>query len=413
MRSGLPVTAQLIYPIYSDNHIVLPENTLLHGTVVSLRPDTSRRIRARLGGDFTPFHIPVVRFSEFVLPDGVHIPIDTATSTDGAPIFRAVAPPAPKGGFLRQQLDSGVAAVRSDVAIFTAPGKGDRLTQFVYNRLPYHPQRIEKATAWTTETTASIDLPAQPAPPPPAPVDPPRSRRFWEEPPAAPSPPDNDSGRWMIHAFLDQPLSSETSKAGQPIKATVASPILNPDGSIAVPQGATLVGTIAKAQPARRFGRTGVLSFNFRQLTIPGGEVQNVETTLAGADSAAGLALNSEGQVKSKPQDKISVPIILALLASRPLDGDRGRQENPGWQKRRWRRRRSWPGRNHHRSFRCIAQRRRWHRLLWHRNRRLLPLGRPRQKKNLVFPRDTRIVVQTVARRSAAIHPDPERTRNR
>jgi hypothetical protein len=34
------------------------------------------------------------------------------------------------------------------------------------------------------------------------------------------------------------------------------------------------------------------------------------------------IALNSEGQAKSKPQDKITLPIILALMASRPLDQD-------------------------------------------------------------------------------------------
>jgi hypothetical protein len=46
---------------------------------------------------------------------------------------------------------------------------------------------------------------------------------------------------------------------------------------------------------------------------------------LAGADSPRDIALNSEGQAKSKPQDKISLPILLALMASRPLDQDEGR----------------------------------------------------------------------------------------
>ena len=47
-----------------------------------------------------------------------------------------------------------------------------------------------------------------------------------------------------------------------------------------------------------------------------------METRLTGADSAQDIALNSEGQAKSKPQDKIMVPLFLALMAARPLDND-------------------------------------------------------------------------------------------
>jgi len=406
MRAGLPVTAELIYPVYSDNHLVVPAKSLLNGSIVALRPDTSRRIRARLGGDLTPFHIPVVQFTELVLPDGARIPISTETSTDGAPIFRAVAPPPSKGGFFRQQIDMGLAVARSDVALFLAPGKADRLTQFVYNRLPYHPERIVEATAWTTELAAPVSLPAQPASPAPVvPTSDQHRRHLWEEPAPVETPPDNAPGRWTIQAYLDQPLSSETSKAGQAVKATVANPILNPDGTVAVPQGATLVGTVAKAQPARPFGRTGTLTFNFRQLTLPGGEPGNVQTTLAGADSARDLALNSEGQVKSKPQDKISLPIILGVLASRALD----REERGGGTGKNAVAGAAglglvgsiigWSGASPNLSAgigyygTALALYDRW-----------IARG-----KKVGFPRDTRIVVQTVARRSAAIHPDPPR----
>lgn len=407
MHAGRPVHAELIYPVYSDNRLVVPANSLLNGSVVALRPDTSRRIRARLGGDFTPFHIPVVRFTELVLPSGVRIPITTQTATDGAPIFRAIPPPASKGGALRQGYEAALTVARGDLAQFTAPGKADRLTQFVYNRLPYHPERIEKATAWTTEAAAPIALPAQPAPTaaPEVSASPQPKRHFWEQPAPVETPPDNAPGRWTIQAYLDQPLSSETSKTGQPIKATVANPILNPDGTVAIPQGATLVGTVAKAQPARRFGRTGTLSFNFRQLTLPGGEPQNVQTTLTGADSARDLALNSEGEVKSKPQDKLSLPIILFLLASQPLDREEHGDNNEFGKKAAGGAAglglvgtiiglsgaspNAAAGIGYYGAALSVYDR-------W------IARG-----KKVVFPRDTRIVVQTVARRSAALHPDP------
>ena len=324
MRSGQPVQAHLLYPVYDQDKLLLPQDTVVDGSVVELRSDHSRRVRAMLGGDFTPFHKPVVRFTHFVLADGTSIPFASGDATDGAPIFRAVAPPPAKGGFLRRQFDGGLTVARSDVAIFTGPEKGDRFVQFLYTQIPYHPQRIEKGTAWTIETLHSVEVPAEPAPPALT-VAAPTKRRFWEEPLPLTDTARVDNGSWLVQAYLDEPLSSETSKKGQVIKATVAEPIFNPDHSIAIPQGSTLIGSVTRAKPSRKFGRTGVLTFSFGQLQIPNEETRTVETRLTGADSARDIALDSEGQAKSKPQDKISLPLLLAFMASRPLDGDAGR----------------------------------------------------------------------------------------
>jgi hypothetical protein len=321
MRNGQPVRAHLLYPVYDNDKLLLPKDTIVTGSVVDLRSDRSRRINAVSGGDFTPFRKPVVRFNTLVLADGTTIPFSSGDATDGAPIFRAVAPPPAKGGFLRRQFNGLLTVARSDVALFTAPGKGDRLVQFIYGRIPYHPQRIEKGTAWTIETSHSVEVPAQPVPPAIV-ATAPRKPHFWEEPIPPADPEKIDTGKWIVQANLDEPLSSETSKEGQAIKATVAEPIFNPDHTIAIPQGSTLVGAVTRAKPSRKFGRTGVLTFSFRQLQIPHEETRTVETRLTGADSARDIALNSEGQAKSKPQDKISLPIILALMASRPLDHD-------------------------------------------------------------------------------------------
>jgi hypothetical protein len=319
MRLGQPVQAHLIYPIYGNDKLLLPMDTLVTGSVVELRSDRSRRIRAAMGGDFTPFHKPVVRFTNFVLADGISIPFASGDATEGAPIFRAVATPPAKGGFLRRQFDDLLTVVRSDVAIVTGPEKADRFVQFIYTQIPYHPQRIDKGTAWTIEILHSVELPAEPPPPVLAVAAPPK-RHFWEEPLPPAEPARIDNGSWIVQANLDDPLSSETSKDGQTIKATVAEPIYNPDHTIAIPQGSTLIGSVTRAKPARKFGRTGVLTFNFSQLQVPHEETRTVETRLTGADSARDIALTSEGQPKSKPQDKISLPILLALMASRPLD---------------------------------------------------------------------------------------------
>lgn len=324
MRLGEPIRAHLLYPIYADNQLLLPNNTVVTGTVTGLRSDRKRRVNAGLGGDFTPFHVPEVRFDQLVLSNGILVPLNAGPAINGTLIYRAMAPPAAKGGILRRELDSGLNAVRGDLAFYTAPGRGERFLQFVYGRLPYHPQHIERGTSWTIETTAALDLPQLPAPPPPPDPSPQRKRHFWEQDtPAAPSPSD-DIGMWIVQANLADSLSSETSKAGQAIKAFVAEPIYNSDHTIAVPQGATLIGAVTRAKPARRFGRSGVLSFNFSQLVLPNAQTQTVETRLTGADSAQNIVLNSEGQAQSKPQDKIAIPLFLAALAARPLDQDCG-----------------------------------------------------------------------------------------
>ncbi len=324
LRNGQPVRAQLIYPIFDNDKLLLPKDTVVTGSVVELRNDRSRRIRAGMGGDFTPFHKPVVRFTSIVLTDGTSIPFASNDAFEGAPIFRAVATPPAKGGFLSRQFDGLLTVVRSDVAIITGPEKADRFVQFIYTQIPYHPQRIDKGTAWTIETSHSVEIPAEPAPPALAVAAPPK-RHFWEEPLPPADPEKTDNGSWIVQANLDEPISSETSKTGQTIKATVAEPVFNSDHTIAIPQGSTLIGAVTRAKPARKFGRTGVLTFSFGQLQVPHEETRIVETRLTGADSPRDIALNSEGQAKSKPQDKISLPILLAIMASRPLDQDEGK----------------------------------------------------------------------------------------
>jgi hypothetical protein len=322
MRAGEPIRAHLLYPVYADNKLVIPANTIVTGSVVDLRADRSRRVRAMLGGDFTPFRTPEVRFTHILLTDGTSIPFRSDVATKGTQIYRAVSPPPAKGGVLWQQFNAGLTVARSDLAAFIAPGKGDRLLQFIYSQIPYHPQRIEKGTSWTIETSVPIEVPIQPETASSASASPTRRPHFWE--PQVATPPTPDAGAWIIQANLEENLSSETSTKGQSIRATVAEPIYNEDHTVAIPQGATLIGTVSRAQPARKFGRTGVLSFNFTQLAVPEKEMQTVETKLTGADSAQDIALSSEGQAKSKARDKIAIPLLLAVMASRPLDQDCG-----------------------------------------------------------------------------------------
>jgi hypothetical protein len=392
MKVGEPIRAELIYPVYVDNKLVLPAKTVVTGTVVSLSDDHTRRIHARLRADFTPFHIPVVSFDHIQLPDGTSVPLTTGTTTDGAAIYRLVASPPRKGNVFSKGFAAIKQGVKDRVAVITGPDKGDRLTQFLWSQLPYHPERIAKDTAWTAETASPTLLPAASTEAEAAP--PPAVAASASEPPRT----------WILQAYLTSPMSSATSKSGDTISATVAEPVFNADDSVAVPTGSVMSGSVTEAKPARSFGRAGTLRFRFNSLKLPGEEPVAVQAALKGADSATGgdMAMTSEGEVKPKPRDKLIVPFILLSLAARPLDRDGGRhmfrkdalasnslgligfilgtaarQPNAA------------AGIGFYGAAISIYE-------------RVLQRG-----KEVAFARDTRVVLQTTARRSAAIKPDP------
>jgi len=309
MRIGTPVRAHTLYPVYSGDTLLLPAQTTILGSIVDLRPDRSRRIRGRLHLDFTPFHTPVVRFTKVQLSDGSMLPLVSGDAVDGAPIFRIVPRPPHMAGFVHQQIDNGNQIFHDQSAVFTGPDKKDHLIQSLYSRLPYHPQRVPKGTAWTVETTEPVSLAQLPTSLPKVPTLVPAS---------------SGATTWVVQAHLNEALSSATAQTGQDIKATVDEPAFNPDGTVAIPQGATLTGIVTRSRPARRLGRAGALSFNFRQLVLPDGEEKSVQTILNGADTAASadLSLGPEGEVKPKPQDKVVVPLILLALAASPQHDD-------------------------------------------------------------------------------------------
>ncbi len=93
---------------------------------------------------------------------------------------------------------------------------------------------------------------------------------------------------------------------------------------MAIPQGSELVGTITQAKPARWFGRSGKLRFNFREVKLPDGPSQRVDGTLTGADASksSDLQLDAEGGVQQKSRKGAAVPLVLTFLAGRALDED-------------------------------------------------------------------------------------------
>ena len=348
MKAGIPIEARLLYSIYEDNRIAIPAGAQLRGRVVRLTADEQRRVRARLRGDLTPFHIPVVHFDEIVSADGTVLPLSSGDATDGAPMLRLTAPATTtKSGIVKQQIDVLKQGAKDQIAVFTAPDKGDRALQFLYGQLPYHPERIEKGTMWTVELTqplagTEVAPPAQIAIPAEAPAahetptaqlktraatDSATSAASASPPVSAAAPlvsPAAPLQVWHLNSYLRQRLSSADAKPGDAVEAWVAEPVFNPDRSIAIPEGTVLLGAVTQSVPGRSFGRKGKLRFNFREMRLPEGPQQHIEGALAGADSAASadLEMDAEGGVKPKSRNRVVVPLVLGLLASRTLDSD-------------------------------------------------------------------------------------------
>ena len=328
MKKGEPLDCHLLYPVYAENRLAIPAGSVLRGSVIALVPDRSRRIHARLWGDFTPFHIPIVRFHQLVLPNGTIKQIVSNNATDGAPVLHLSTPASKTSrSFLSQQIAQVKERAKDTVALVTAPGRKDRLVQLLYRQLPYHPERIEAATMWTVTLAQPLVLKPDEISVK-ATTNPPVAATAFRKPHPAPSPqvetPSGDKLAWQMRAYLKQTISSANEKPGNTFEAVVAEPIFKPDHTLAVPEGSILIGTITQAKPARSFGRAGKLRFDFRELKLAGGPSQHIQGTLAAADASKSqpLQIDSEGGVQSKPKDRVIVPMVLTFLAGRALDQD-------------------------------------------------------------------------------------------
>ncbi len=310
MKDGESIEGQLLHPIYVGGRLAVPDRTLVLGRVVALVPDKKARWRARMYGDFTPYHKAKVQFDKLMLPGGP-LPISSATADEGAPLLQLTAGTIRKRSFIGRQWGQFTHQIHQRIAWFIKPGLGGRALQMLYDQLPYHPQRIPAHTAWSFELTSPAVLPelaeAKAVPPPPAPA-------FAHD----------KQGTWTVDALLTHGLTSATARAGDPVKALVVEPVYNKDKQLVVPQGATLIGKVTEAKAARSFGRNGKLRFSFQQIRFPQGYGKPIQGSLSGASTqkTQDLQLDAEGTVTPRNKSSVIGPILLTLLAGKGLDQD-------------------------------------------------------------------------------------------
>jgi hypothetical protein len=333
MRSGEQIEGRLLYAVYVGDQVALPSGSVVHGRIIRLDPDHNRRIHSRFRGDLTPFHVPVVQFDQVLLPDGLVAPISCSDAKDGMVILRlSPAPGQKKGSLLNRQWFDVKQRAKETAALFTAPGRGGRLVQFIYTQLPYPPQRIETGTTWTVELAQPLHVKlaagSQGLSGDTTLVGKSGSTiRSAGDPAKQPA---DQTSEWHLRAYLQQTVSSARTKPGATFHAYVVEPVFNSDHAVVVPQGSLLTGEVTQAKPARSFGRQGRLRFHFKELKLPSGFSQPVEGTVSGVDSdkSANLQIDPEGGVQPQSQNRAVVPLLLTFLASRAFDDDENQTFN-------------------------------------------------------------------------------------
>jgi hypothetical protein len=115
-----------------------------------------------------------------------------------------------------------------------------------------------------------------------------------------------------IHAALDTPLSSKTSKAGDRFTATISDPVRANNGAIVIPAGARVEGEVAEAEDQKTLAALKdkpKLSLRLRDVVLPTGQTLPLTATLVSVHQTGGKnskKIITEGQIESGRNGKDS-----------------------------------------------------------------------------------------------------------
>jgi len=284
-KSGEPITAKLVEPVYAGTTIAIPEGSTVKGHVSSIS-SAPRRKGQLLRGDLTRPRTANVTFDKVILPDGTALPIHTDSTIGVSDVKTAQYLPKSQRPGTRQKMKDAAKPL-------SEPNKLQRLSQAAVTSLPYHPEYLSQGTIFdatlldAVETTPPVDQPDTHSP--------------------------LDDG--YLHVRLLTPLNSAMSAAGSPIEAVVPRPYYNQDHVLVYPAGTKLEGTVTKAVAAGWMKKNGGLLFSFHSAQTPDGTTTEMFATVAGVQAAGGqrLSVGLEGDVKATTSSfsRLRAPISL------------------------------------------------------------------------------------------------------
>ncbi len=346
-RAGEAVQGSFAEPVWAFDRIVIPAGTSVEGTITSTTP-VSKYVRAMamVRGDFTPLKLAQVSFTRITFPGGKSLPIDSRPSLGLASIY---VPPRPgkkakvkaagnKGAikkapanpntrsakvkaFLMQQAQSQANSRSAGFLAFVrGPNKREWLENFLWSKLPYHPQWYGSGTRFDAVLEKPLDFGEAEVP----------AAALKDVGTVSPS-------EQPVLMRLVSTVSSSDAKVGDPIQAILSQPVYSPNHTLVFPQGTRLGGKVTLVRPARMFHRGGQLRFAFNRvdsnlpaLAGPGPEPTFGQVTSAEPSTGA-VTIDEEGTAKAtESKTRFLRPVIAGLIAAKSLDNDAGKQNASG-----------------------------------------------------------------------------------
>ena len=349
-RTGAPVEAKLMEPVFAFDREVIPAGTVALGKVSRTQSVNKwQRAAAILNGDFTPLRRADVEFTTLKLPDGREVSTHTVETMGLNSIYiepsakkknkksqKAAPPQNPNGGILgtakqtaKDRIQGAInARTRGFGDIVRGPNKKEKLVDFLWSKAPYHPQYWRRGARFDVPLRDPLDFGSASVKP----------GDFG----ALGSQPSPDS---VAHVRFLTALSSASAKQGDAVEAVVTAPLFSVEHKLVLPEGTHLTGEVVLAKKARHFHRAGQLRFNFQKVDLPQDaanlrpamprpEPMKTQAILEAAEGSgkAPIQVDSEGGVKAKEsKTRFIAPAISVLIASHAsYDGRHADPDEPG-----------------------------------------------------------------------------------
>jgi hypothetical protein len=200
------------------------------------------------------------------------------------------------------------------------PNKREWLEDFLWAKLPYHPQWYRTGTRFDAVLEKPLDfgdvsLPAK------------NLKQIGTQPPRDTPVPVR---------FLST-VNSKDARVGDPVEGVLSQPLFSSDHALVLPEGTRLSGKVTLSRPARLFHRGGQLRFTFDSVqpppvaSIPVRSAPTQAQLTAAEETSGRLQIDSEGTVKAtESKTRLLRPVIAGLIAAKSMDNDAGKQTASG-----------------------------------------------------------------------------------
>ncbi len=293
-RVGQRIHGHIVEPLYAFDRLVIPVGSKVEGEITEIEPvSAGKRTLDALDADFTPARKISVKFTELVLSNDEHIPVNTVvTPGSGEPIrFVTAADENPKGvkdatsQKAREAKEQAKQEWKTAMKQVKQPGKIHKIERYAIAQLPVRPQYVDAGTVYFAELQEPLNFGSEP-------LTPELAASVGSAPPPGS----------FVHARLVTSLSSSSSHNGDEVEAVISRPLFD-NGRLIYPQGTLLKGTVLQARRAGYMSRSGQLRIVFHDVVLQDGVASKIQASLEGVQSgsAQNVVLDAEGGAHANP----------------------------------------------------------------------------------------------------------------